>query len=119
MFDLKKAIIPAPKKIEDADKLIKIASFMDAMPEIVTGSDDARIEEAANLVMTKLSSMTALISGEFDEYKIEIKVNPHDEKFADAKKESYYIETSDEKSVICGYDEAGAYYGATTFCQML
>ena len=119
MFDLKKAIIPAPKEINDAGKLIKIASFMDAMPEIVTEGDDARIEEAANLVLTKLSSMTALISGEFGEYKIIISVNPDDKKFKDAKKESYYIETKENEALLCGFDEAGAFYAATTFCQML
>lgn len=119
MFNLKKAIIPAPKEISDSGKAIKLVSFMDAMPVIKFDSEDARVEEAANLIISAVSSKTALISGECSDYTINLCINPDDERFSGKNGEAYFIETNDTHTLLCGMDAAGVFYAATTFCQMI
>ena len=53
-------------------------------------------------------------------YKITLKTDSQNPAFKDIdKNEAYFIDISETEAVLCGIDEAGLFYAATTLVQML
>lgn len=119
MFDAKKVLIPYPKRISDSRGEVLIGHI--AKPDFswrVIGEGEV-LEEAEKLFWEKMSRVAAITKKSANPtYEIVLKIDPSNEKL-DGKRESYSIEITEERAVIAAFDEAGAYYGITTFTALL
>lgn len=118
MLNLKKSLIPMPKELAEGESGVLTAQFAEPLYSIETHGDNAGSEEAKKLIEKKFFDIAAIVNAEGD-YKIIIKEDPENDKFADKKAESYFIEIKDSYAMLCGYDPAGVFYAAVTFTQML
>lgn len=119
MLNLEKALIPKPQNLKTYGKAVKIAEFNTPAFTIDAIGEDVRIAEAAALIRAKLFDI-ATIDTEGGDYKITIKVDAKNEKFAKIDKaEAYFIEVGEDSATLCGKDAAGAFYAAVTFADMI
>lgn len=118
MKDLKKALIPAPKLIEQGVNQFKITDIGENFPKIICDLNDDVIKEGISFLCNKLKDKAGLcdLSGTGD-YAIEITVDPS--AFDGKPDESYSIKTTDIKTLLTAKDAAGVYYACITFANML
>ena len=119
MLNLEKALIPKPKKILAKGKFVKLTSFNLPLFEIKRTSDAPRAEEGEKLILAKIKKLVPISEGA-GKYEILIKVDGNDERFSDIdSEEAYYVEVREDGATLCGKGEAGAFYSAVTFSEML
>ncbi len=127
MFKIKEAIFPRPQKIKAGSEKIKIGEKSKPFFKFeYVGEGD--VFKSAVERMEKAFSEYAFSSDASGEYKISLKIDSGDKRFhADRGghscngigHEAYIIDIKTEKSEIVGYDEAGAFYGAISFAQLI
>jgi len=110
----KNILIPYPQEIKDGGKSVKIAELTKAYFSIIAKNSGDVYDEALALLEDTLSGKTAAAKPYAGSYKITLKV----EKFCD-KKEAYSISITEDEAVLCGNDEAGAYYAVVTFEKLI
>lgn len=119
MFNLQKAIIPTPVKIEDNKGEIKIASLASAGFNLCFNGDGEVFEEAKSYLTDKFSNKYSIVNPDGC-YKISLVVDKDNENFKDIeKKEAYFINITKDGATLCGIDEAGAYYAAVSFMMLV
>ncbi|MBO5369711.1 MAG: family 20 glycosylhydrolase [Clostridia bacterium] len=119
MFDAKKVLIPYPKKISETGTEIQIGKTASAGFSFKTSGSGIVFEEAKMLFWNKMSEKTAITSDcKEASYSITLRINPECE-CLEGRSESYCIEITSNKADICAFDEAGAYYGAVTFAELV
>lgn len=119
MFNLQKAIIPTPVKIEDRCGKIKIASLADSDFKFDFCGHGDIFEEAKNYLITKFADEHSLVCPTGD-YKITLSVDKDNPFFKDVNKaEAYFINITKDGAVLCGTDSAGAYYAAISFMSLV
>lgn len=101
MYDYKKALIPAPQRIEDGGKRFSLAGG-----SLTAASCDSQVFASAVAILEK-----ALQPGDFP---VRLELNA-----ASAHKEGYQISIDEAGARIVGADPAGAFYGAITFQKLL
>ncbi len=119
MFNLQKAIIPTPVKLQDNNGKIKIASLSKAEFHFdFAGSGDI-FDEAMFHIINKFSNTYSIVSPE-GSYKISLTVDKDNENFKGIeKKEAYFISITEGEANLFGIDEAGAYYAAVSFMSLV
>lgn len=119
MFNLQKAIIPTPVKLHDEGGKIKIASL--SKPEFsfdFAGSGDV-FDEAKAYLTDKFSNKYSVVNPK-GSYKISLVIDKDNDNFKDINKsEAYFISITKDEAVLCGADEAGAYYAAISFMSLV
>lgn len=118
MTDIVKTLIPKPQKVEDRKELVKIAEFNKFSCDVVLSIEGDIPCEAKNLIKKKLYDIC--VTDTLGSYKITLKTDSQNPAFKDIdKNEAYFIDISETEAVLCGIDEAGLFYAATTLVQML
>lgn len=119
MFNFEKAIIPKPQRIERSGNAVKITDFAKAGFVINREGDSELMLSAERCVRDKLLA-TSAVSEDGQGFIITIKVDEGNAAFADIDKaEAYIVEVREGSALLCGKDEAGAFYAAVTFAEML
>ena len=82
MLNIKKALIPAPKSIEQSCKQYKLMEIGGILPKIIYSADIDVISEGAEIIRAKLRD----IAGAWDmvsagDYTVEITVDPENSAF--------------------------------------
>lgn len=119
MFNLQKQIFPKPKIIEDKNKSIIIASFASGKPSINYNRDDDMLCEAAKLISSRLYELSLAVFDCENNYEINLIVDAENEKLTGYGDEAYFVDVNEKKTILCGKTNAGVFYAATTFCQLL
>jgi hypothetical protein len=97
MLNLKKAIIPQPKRIEATGKAVKIALCNTPEISITNFKTDNRLSEAKALIEKRLSELSPISDGVGD-YKITLSVEPQNELFSDIDSpEAYFVKVENDK----------------------
>lgn len=118
MFELKKAIIPIPAKIEDKGSFADLGICAKSKVNTDFSGSGAIFESARQYLLNTLNDY--LISHSDNAYKISLSVNPCDERFSQkGKSEAYFIDITQDEATLCGYDEAGAYYACVSFARLI
>lgn len=119
MINLNKKLIPLPKHIEERDLCVKVASV--GMPFYNIRLENDKNQAAAAYIKEKFSSLAAILPEcEGEDFTIIIRTNPDDKAFSKiTSSEAYYIDASEDKAILCGKSDAGAFYAAVTFADML
>lgn len=118
MTNIIKTLIPKPQKIEDRKELVKIAEFNKFTSDLTLSIDGDIANEAKNLIEKKLYDIC--VTSNLGSYKITLKLDGQNPVFKDIdKNEAYFIDISETETILCGIDEAGLFYAATTLVQML
>ena len=117
MFDLKNAILPVPVEIEDREKKICLGEKTKGKINIFTkGSGDVFCEAVKYLRNTVWDNFLS----DDGEYKISLIIDSEDTRLEKAaKKDGYIIDISEKETILCGYDEGGAYYAAVSFKRLI
>ena len=127
MFKVKEAIFPRPQKIRAGSEKIKIGEKTKQLFKFEYEGEGDVFKSAVER-MEKAFSEYAFSDDICGEYKISLKTNKDDKRFYADKgghagkgigHEAYVIEITGEKAEIVGYDEAGAFYGAISFSQLI
>lgn len=118
MTDIIKTLIPKPQKIENRKKLVKIAEFNRFSCDVVLSAEGDMAYEAKKLIEKNLYDIC--VTDVLGSYKITLKADSRNPIFKDtAKSEAYFIDISDKEAILCGIDEAGVFYAASTLVQLL
>lgn len=119
MINLKKTLIPLPKHIEERTSCVRLASI--GVPMYNFGAESDAHSVAVAHIQDRFAALAAILPECFgDDYTITIKTNPNDTAFSNIESdEAYYIDARDDKTILCGKSDAGAFYAAVTFADML
>ena len=119
MFDFKNAILPQVQYIEGSGKDIQIGVLSKGNFKLELNGCGNVFESAVERIKKALSEHM-LDSDTDSEYSIMLKVDSNDIRFGDkGQSEAYVIDITDNECLIIGYDDAGAFYGAVSFSQLL
>ena len=117
MTDITKILIPKPQKMEDKKELVKVAGFNKFSCDVVLYAQSDLAIEAKNLISKKLYDLC--VTNAPGSYQVTLKKDPENPVFKDiSKKEAYFIDIKQDEAVLCGADNAGVFYAATTLVQM-
>lgn len=122
MFQLEKTLIPKPQQLENFHREIKIAEFMSPGFMLDVQCDGDLVRSGLHFLKEKLFDLALLQDFEHPEnkYKITIRIDAECERFTNLdNKEAYCIIVDDDKTVVCGADEAGVLYGMITLSDLL
>lgn len=121
MIDMKSMLIPYPQKVSEPSGIKMIGRIGGRINLIYDTTHGEVFEHAVNTLKEKLFHTAGITTEAADNsFSINIRVDSNCVVFKDTKKrEAYSIEISDKEAVICGYDEAGAYYAILTLCNLL
>ena len=119
MYNLKKAILPEVQECEGNGKCVKIGKI--SRPDIrLEYNGEGDIFESGIKRLEKAFSGVAFDLNSKGNYLISFSINRGDSRFTDkCGHESYVIDINDKKAEIVGFDEAGAFYGAVSFAQLI
>ena len=119
MFNLQKAIIPSPVKIQDNKNSIKIASLSDAAFSFEFSGCGEIFAEASRYLTDKFTDKYSIVNPAGD-YKISLVTDKAHENFKGIEnEEAYFISINKDGATLCGIDEAGAYYAAISFMALV
>ena len=120
MIDLKSMLIPYPQKVSEPHGMKVIGSLGGGIRLTYDAAGGEVFQYAIEVLTEKLLSAAGITIEESDElYAVDIKVDSACAAFEKVKKkEAYSVEISDQKTEICGYDEAGVYYAVLTLCNL-
>lgn len=119
MFDVTKVLIPYPKRISESKGEVLIGHISKPYFSWVVIGRGEILKEAEKLFWEKMGKVAAITKESLNpSYEIVLKINSSYEMFS-GKEEAYAIEIKEKKAEIIAVDEAGAYYGITTFTALL
>lgn len=122
MIDIKSMLIPYPKNVSEP-KGIKVIGEIGGNVNIICDKIYGEVfSHAIDTLKEKLLDFAAMENGENckDAFCINIKIDKDIASFKNVKNgEAYYIDIDENGANICGYDEAGAFYGVLTLCNLL
>ena len=122
MFQLKNALIPYPQTVVSDGTEITIGQIASASFTLIIQDNNSPVfEEATQLLRQALVDRCCITDAKKDAaYTITLSTNADDAHFTDVEKaEAYYIEITSKSALLCGKDDAGTFYAAVTFAQLL
>ena len=120
MRRLANVLIPLPKKIEQGEKSFPVADYAGGVKIVVDHTADV-IDEAKAWILKKLNDEALVTECDCDgAFTVNISVNPNQPELAEVNtEEGYIIRTYEGGADLIGKGEAGAFYAAVTFADML
>lgn len=122
MYNIKSRLIPYPQSVELLDGSVEIARITKPSFDFRYDNNSSDIFNSAVLTIQKTFKDIMLTDnfGENPAFEIILTVNPNADEFNDIKKgEAYFISINNYRALICGNDEAGAFYGAVSFSKLI
>lgn len=115
MFELQKAIIPAPRHIKDNGAEVKIGTIMGINVSVISGYDGKVLSASKQYIENKLFKNSPVVSDD-DSYKIELIISSDEKLFTDGNNpESYIVDITSERARLIGFTEAAVYWAAVSF----
>lgn len=118
MFNLKKALIPTPVKVNDGNAVIKIGEYPQGNFTFTAKGEGEVFSEAVKYIDNAFIKNTGEGINTCGEYAIVLEINSSNPQF-EGRAEAYSITVSESGATLCGSDEAGAYYAAVTFAKLI
>ena len=120
MKRLANVLIPLPKKIEQGEKYFKIGDYCGKVRFTANHTSDM-IDEAKKWILKRLANEALIEECESDGvFTVNITIDPECPELSEVKtEEGYIIRTYEGGADLIGKGEAGAFYAAVTFADML
>lgn len=122
MIDLKKALIPYPKKVCAGEESVKIAELSKPLFKLETDGDGSDVFcEAQKFLKQTLGNVASTgICDCNSDFVIRLCIDEKNSNFDGiSPKEAYSIDISENSATLCGADAEGAFYAAVTFKQLV
>lgn len=119
MFNLKNAIIPTPRHIEDKNKEVFLGTLSSPCFSFEASGEGVVIDCAKKYLAEKFTEKLSAVEFNGD-YTVTLSINPADQRFDGiGANEAYIIDIDVNTASLIGYDEGGAYYAAVSFAKLI